>query len=372
VLVTGVSRTVAASVAIALARHPAVDHVVGLDAAVSRSGAMAAAGVQLIRADLRSTTVVRVVRTSEVDTVVHMGVVTAPRAVGGAVPMKEINVMGTLHLLAGCQQVPGLRRVVVRSSAGVYGAGPTDPALLTEDTEPSRPPRRGWARDCVDVEASVRSFERRRRDVTVTVLRCAHAIGPSLRTGFTDLFAMPAVPAVLGRDGRLQFVHLEDVVGAAVAAALGDVTGEVNVAGSGVITVSQAAALARRPIVWLPPAALSRLRRLPGATGAPDLSDDDIAVLAHGRVLDTTRMRRDLGYTCRWTTRTAFEDFVAGRRLRETGSRPVLRELTRLSAAMATAAATGPSHSGGAVPDGAPPAGREAGRRPGSMIGVPG
>lgn len=338
VLVTGVSRQVAADVAVALARRAEVDQVVGVDLAVPRGGPLEAAGVRTVRADLRSPSVIRVVREAGVDTVVHMGVVTTPQAVGGRAPMKEINVLGTLHLLAACQKVDGLRRLVVRSSGGIYGAGPADPAVMTESTEASRPPRHGWARDCVDVESSVRGFARRRDDVAVAVLRYAHSIGPSLRTGFTDLFTLPAVPAVLGRNGRLQFVHADDVVGCAVAAALGDVSGPVNVAAPGVVTVSQAASLARRPVMGLPTQALTRLRRMPGLAEAPELTEDDIAVLAHGRVLDTTRLRHELGYECRYTTRGAFEDFVAGRALDGSGSRPLMRGLERLSRTMSSAA----------------------------------
>jgi UDP-glucose 4-epimerase len=350
VLVTGVSRQLAADVAVALARRPEVECVVGVDAALPRGGPLASAGVRVVRADLRSPSVVRVVRETEVDTVVHMAVVTTPRAVGGRVPMKEINVLGTLHLLASCQKAGGLRRLVVRSSSGVYGAGPADPAVVAESTEASRPPRHGWARDCVDLEASVRGFARRRPDVTVAMLRYAHAVGPSLRTGFTDLFTLPVVPAVMGRDGRLQFVHADDVVGSAVAAALGDTAGPVNVAADGVVTVAQAAALARRPVMGLPPQMLRRLRRLPGLSGAPDLDEDDIAVLAHGRVLDTTRMRLELGYECRWTTRTAFEDFVAGRALHGPGSRPILRGLEQLSHAVTGAGATREAGDGSMAP----------------------
>jgi UDP-glucose 4-epimerase len=335
VLVTGVSRQLAADVAVALARRPEVEGVVGLDSAVPRGGPLAAAGVRVVRADLRSPSVVRAVRDAGVDTVVHMAVVTTPRTAGGRVAMKEINVLGTIHLLAACQKAPELCRLVVRSSAGVYGAGPGDPAVVAETAEASRPPRHGWARDCVDVEASVRGFARRRPDAAVATLRYAHAIGPALRTGFTDLFTLPVVPAVMGRDGRLQFVHAEDVVGSAVAAALGDAVGPVNVAADGVVTVAQAAALARRPVMGLPPAMLRRLRRVPGLSDAPDLDEDDVAVLAHGRVLDTTRMRLDLEYRCRWTTRGAFEDFVAGRALHGPGSRPLLSGLERLSDAVA-------------------------------------
>ena len=35
--------------------------------------------------------------------------------------MKEINVIGTMQLLAACQKSASLRRLVVKSTAAVYG-----------------------------------------------------------------------------------------------------------------------------------------------------------------------------------------------------------------------------------------------------------
>ena len=46
--------------------------------------------------------------------------------------MKEHNIIGTMQLLAACQQAPGLRKLVVRSSTAAYGASFRDPAVFTE------------------------------------------------------------------------------------------------------------------------------------------------------------------------------------------------------------------------------------------------
>ncbi len=313
VLVTGVAGQIGGLVAASLARHVDVDHVVGVDSAAPTTEAVAAAGVELVRVDLRSPSVVRLVRELEVDTVVHMGVVLSAADAGGRASMKEINILGTMHLLAACQKLDTVRRVVVRSSAGVYGSGPEDPALFAEDTEPTHPPRSGWGRDCIEVEATVRGFARRRRDITVAMLRFTHAVAPSLRTQFTDLFLLPMVPAPLGRDARLQFVHVDDIVEASVTAALTDASGEINIAGPGVLTVTQAATMAGRPVMGLPGAALRRLHRLPAPLRGVVLTDDDISLLGYGRVLDTTRMTRDLGFAPRFGTTAAFADFVTGR-----------------------------------------------------------
>jgi UDP-glucose 4-epimerase len=54
-----------------------------------------------------------------------------------------------------------------------------------------------------------------------------------------------------------------------------------------------------------------------------DISSELVRQLTYGRVVDTTRMRRDLGFEPRFTTREAFADYVRGRRF----TRPVSDEV---------------------------------------------
>jgi len=104
---------------------------------------------------------------------------------GGRAGMKEQNVIGTMQLLAACQQAPDLKRMVVRSSTAAYGASFRDPAVFTESTEPREVPRGGFARDVLDIEGYVRGFRRRRPDVAATVLRFAPFIGEAANTTLT-------------------------------------------------------------------------------------------------------------------------------------------------------------------------------------------
>ena len=46
----------------------------------------------------------RIMAQAEVDTVVHMNVIATPKDTGGRVTQKEINVIGTMQLLAACQK----------------------------------------------------------------------------------------------------------------------------------------------------------------------------------------------------------------------------------------------------------------------------
>ncbi|MFN8074942.1 MAG: NAD-dependent epimerase/dehydratase family protein [Kineosporiaceae bacterium] len=321
VLVTGVSRAVGAGVAVALAASPGVDRVVGLASTLERSepsragGLRELPGVDLVTADPRGGALAAAVERVRPDVVVHLGLVATPARVGGRSVMKEINVIGTMHLLAACQRSTTVRRVVLGSTSAVYGASPRDPALVAEDTEPAAAPRSGWGRDCVEVESYARGLARRRPGVAVLALRLADVVGPSESTPLADYLALPAVPTVLGFDPRLQFLHEDDAVAACVAAVDSDLAGAVNVAGDGVLLLSQAAHLAGRVTVpVLPPLAGAVARGL-GRTRVGEVTADQQAFLRYGRCLDTTRMRRDLGFEPRLTTREAFLEQVRARGL---------------------------------------------------------
>src|SRR3954464_7248038 len=244
VLVTGVSRYLGGRLAGVLTSQPGVDRVIGVDVVPPPHDI---GGADFVRADIRNPVIAKVIARAEVDTVVHMNVIATPTHAGGRTSQKEINVIGTMQLLAACQKATSIKRLVVKSSAAVYGSSPRDPAMFTEDMGPKSLPRAGFGKDSVEVEGYVRGFSRRRPDVEISMLRLANVIGPGIRTGLTDYFSLPVIPVPWGYDARLQFVHEDDSLQAMLLATTGPPVGIVNVAGDCVVTVQQAARLAGRP-----------------------------------------------------------------------------------------------------------------------------
>ncbi|MFZ5870694.1 MAG: NAD-dependent epimerase/dehydratase family protein [Actinomycetota bacterium] len=348
VLVTGVSRYLGGRFASMLSRAPGVSRVIGVDVVPPPHDIGTA---EFVRADIRNPVIAKVIARAEVDTVVHMNVIATPTSAGGRASMKEINVIGTMQLLAACQKAPTVRRLVVKSTAAVYGSSPRDPALFTEDMGPKVMPRAGWGKDSVEVEGYVRGFSRRRPDVSVAVLRLANFMGPGVRTAITDYLELPVVPTVLGYDPRFQLVHEDDGLQAILLATTGDVTGFVNVAADGFVSLHQAARIAGRPTLPVPGPMVSAVGTAIRRTHLADFSADQVRFLSFGRGIDTTRMRTDLHLEPRYTTREALEDFVRGRRLRGllspslvqageqavlTTAAPVLRQLETLGKAVAS------------------------------------
>ncbi|GAA2504849.1 NAD-dependent epimerase/dehydratase family protein [Winogradskya humida] len=311
VVVTGVSRFLGARVASRLAADPRVDRVIGLDPhepPPALAGLLA--DVELIQADARAAT--GVVADLGAEAVVHLAVTSAPDPQhGGRAAMKEQNVIGTMQLLAAAQSAGRLRKLVVRSSTAAYGASFRDPAVFTEETEPRAVPRGSFARDILDIEGYVRGFRRRRPGVAATVLRFAPFISETADTTLTRYFAQPMVPTVLGRDARLQFVHVDDALEILHRSVIEDHPGTFNVAGAGVLALSQAVRRAGRISVPLPEGTLSSLAAVARSVGVGQIGLDQVDLFVHGRVVDTTRLVKEFGFTPR-TTAAAFDDFIKG------------------------------------------------------------
>ncbi len=275
-----------------------------------------------VRADIRHPMIAKVLAEHDVDTVVHMDVNGTPlgrtRGRGSRSAVKETNVIGTMQLLGACQKAPSVRRLVVKSTTNVYGSAPRDPAVFTETMPAKSLPSGGFAKDAVEVEGYVRGFARRRPDVAVAVLRFANILGPGADSPLAEYFSLPVLPTVFGYDPRLQFVHEDDVIGvllvASQEAGRGTLnSGTFNIAGDGVLLLSQTARRLGRPTVpvLLPTVTWvgSALRSL----GVSDFSPEQIRLLTHGRVVDTTQMRETLGFTPKFTTAGTFHDFAASR-----------------------------------------------------------
>ncbi len=301
VLVTGVADQLGGQVAAKLAADPSIERVLGVDIAppakVTPRGR-----VEYVRADIRSARIAKVIDSARVDTVVHAA---ARPCVGPTrAAIKELNVIGTMQLLSACQRSVTVRKLVVKSTAEVYGADPAAPAVFTEQD----PPAKGEA---TELEGYVRSFAGRRPDVTVTTVRLAELIGPGVDNALTRYFSLPVVPTVLGFDARVQLLHFTDAVHVLVRAVTHDLPGVFNAGGDGVLLLSQAIRRAGRLSLPVPRVAIGPATKL--VNGKVDLSPGLARFLNYGRVIDTTRLKTTFGFTPKWTTAAAFDDYVHGR-----------------------------------------------------------
>jgi UDP-glucose 4-epimerase len=243
------------------------------------------------------------------EVVVHNDILQFAEPGRSARQLHDINVMGTLQLLAGCGDLPSLKAVIVRGSAAIYGSEPSAPAFFTEAMAGAGgvgiPLRTRFQRDIGELENLLEGFSRRRPEVVCTVLRMQPVIGRVLDTPITRLFRSPVVPTFWGFDPRVQFVHEDDSVGVLVAAVDRPVRGAVNVAGPGTVSLTRMLRKLGRRSVPIAGPLFGPATGLAARAGLPRLSEDIVRYLRHGRGVDVTRMIEDLGYTPRFDTPAA-------------------------------------------------------------------
>lgn len=300
VLITGVARFWGLELAERLERDPRIEHIVGVDV---REPADELERTDFVRADLRHSLIGKLVRTLGIDTVVHTNVIVDPRRTSARVA-HETNVIGTMNLLAACSGADSpVRKLVVKSNTAIYGSEPDAPSFWSEDMSGRAAPRDTFTRDIVELETYVRDFALRKPDTRVTVLRFCNVLGPALRTPFQAYFALPLVPTVLGFDPRLQFLHEHDAVEVLYRATTEDHPAVYNVAGPGVVLLSQAIhIMGRRRAPVIPPAGGALATMALKRTGILDWPPHLLRLIQFGRVADISRLVTDFGMTPRYSS----------------------------------------------------------------------
>jgi UDP-glucose 4-epimerase len=316
VVITGVSSHWGAQLARRLERDPGVAYLAGIDSSPPPEDLER---TDYIEADVRSPLLSRLLPGTEADTVVHCGILLYPEPGKPAGALHEINVIGTLQLLAACERTTTLERVVVRGSAAIYGCEAAVPSFFTEDLARKLPLRTRFQRDISELEEYFGNFARRHSDLVCCMLRFQPEIGPDLDMPLVRYLSLPVVPTQLGYDPRLQFLHADDATAALEAATLNPVRGPVNVAPSGSISLSRLLRIAGRPALPLPhPLFGPALERVGQRLGAGTLWGDGVRLLRYGRGVDNTRLVSEIGFEPRYDAEGAVRDFAGkeqGRRI---------------------------------------------------------
>lgn len=322
ILVTGLGSYWGGRVARALETRPDVDVIVGMDTAAPR---VALERTEFVRCDETYSILARLVRATQVDTVVHAALIVDSTG-SGARRIHDNNVIGTMNLLAAASASDSaVRHLVVKSSALVYGADQRDPTWFAEDTPRSAPARTSIERSLIEIEGHLQGFAEEAGGRRVAILRFANVLGEGIVTPLTRALDLPAVPVVAGFDPLLQFVAETDVV-AAMAWAVGrELEGTFNVAGDGRLPWSEVIALAGKHPWPLPPLGAPLWGELLGRLRVVDLPPEVIALLRYGRGVDNRRSK-EAGFRYHCSTLGAVQAHVERQRLRHAvGAEPGYR-----------------------------------------------
>jgi nucleoside-diphosphate-sugar epimerase len=331
VAVTGAASGVGRAVAAQLVGHPEVTRVIGID---ERRGDVD--GVEWRIVDVRDTLVAQ--RIARCDVVVHLDLDVSPDSDPRRRSERNVRAAQTILTASAAAGVP---RVVIATSAMVYGAAPDNPVPLDEDG-PLRARPEGVVADLLEIEWLARRAPRAHPGLSVTVVRPAMLVGPGIDTFLTRHFEAARLLVIRGSRPRWQFCHVDDLVSALVWAVLGKVDGAVTVGCEGYLEQEEVESLIGLPRLELPEGlalgAAERLHRL-GLTPAPA---SDLAYVSHPWVVSSAKLRA-AGWRPTYDNVTACQVLaseVAGRHA-ALGRRFGKRETATLGAAGATVALLG-------------------------------
>jgi len=177
--------------------------------------------------DLRRKKIRDVLKSTHFSAVVHLGVLHDPRA--SAQEHHSWNVSGFAKLLEYVEQFD-VKKLVVLSSANVYGPQPDNAQFLSEEAPLLGGQNFSEIRDLIEVDMLAQSFFWKHPETETIILRPVHILG-TVRNAPSNFLRLPTIPTAMGFDPMVQVIHQEDVAHAVQLALRPGVRGIFNVAG---------------------------------------------------------------------------------------------------------------------------------------------
>jgi UDP-glucose 4-epimerase len=258
--------------------------------------------------DLRKARVEDLFRRHRPAALIHLGISHDPR-----MPFSEahnFNVVGTQKILDACVR-HGVKKVVVLSSANVYGPLPNNSNFLVEETPLMAADRFSGVRDLIELDMYAQSFVWRHPEVETVILRPCNIVGPTVRNAPSNFLRLQRPATVMGFDPMIQLIHEDDVAGALMLALRPGSRGVYNVVGPGEVPLSTILRELGREPVPLPDFLLRPLLRRLFEAGVVSFPPEELDHLQYLCVVDGSRAARELGWSPRHSLRETIRSVLA-------------------------------------------------------------
>jgi UDP-glucose 4-epimerase len=294
VLVTGISGNLGRALARLLHK---TDRVIGVD---RREFAGAPKDLEVHHLDIRKRKIEDLFRRGDIQAMIHMAIVHDPRL--SQEEHHSFNVLGTKAVLEFAAKY-GVRKVVVLSSANVYGPQPGNDNFLTEESPLLGSQRFPNIRDLVEVDMYAQQYMWKHPDVETVILRPVHIVGPTVKNAPSTYLRLARPWTLAGFDPMVQLIHEEDVARALALSLRAGLRGVYNVCGPGELPLSAVLReLGRAPIPVPHLFARPLLDKLfqYRLAGFPSAELDHLQFLC---TVDGSRGERELGFRAAFTLR---------------------------------------------------------------------
>lgn len=243
--------------------------------------------------DIRRRGVEDVFRRRNLDAVVHLNIMHDPRT--QQAEHHDFNIVGTQKIFELCAE-HRVAKIVVLSSANVYGPAPSNNQFLEEDAPLMGGQNFGQIRDLIALDMFCNTFFWRNPEIETVILRPVHIVG-RVNNAPSRFLRLERPITVLGFDPMLQLIHVEDVVTAVERSLTPGVRGVYNIAGPSPVPLSLLLEKLDREPIRLPE---SIARSVLEAGWSLKLSDWPVPELEHIKyvcMVDDSLARRELGFS---------------------------------------------------------------------------
>ncbi len=249
--------------------------------------------------DLRRKAAQTLVKKKKPELVVHLGPLHDERGRSLTSGGRGAATLETTATLLKLVEQIGAKKLVVLSSAQLYGPSATSGAFLTEEAPLLGGQRDRRLADAIAVDMMVQSFFWKSPETETVILRPVHVIGPSLKNAASRFLRQKRVPVLLGFDPMIQLVHEDDFVDAVALALAPGRRGVFNITGTTQAPLSRILAVRGTQTVPLPSMlfgpALTRVRAL----RLTRHDENELVHLKYSCLVDGDRAACDLGFSAR-------------------------------------------------------------------------
>jgi UDP-glucose 4-epimerase len=239
------------------------------------------------------------------DVLVHLAFLLDP--IHDEALMYDVDVNGT-HNVLDAAAAAGIQQVLVTSSASAYGAFPDNPEPLTEEHPVRGVPTYSYTRDKTEADRLCQLWAYKHADRVMTIVRPCIVLGPNVDNSLVRIWTKAPATFDSGNvDGKIQFVHEDDVVEAISRLLDGRHAGAFNIAGDGLMTYRECADLIGQPIRKIPLRAARALNRAMWKLRQAEAPVGQIEFARHSWIVSNEKLKSTLGWTPRYSSREAFE-----------------------------------------------------------------
>jgi UDP-glucose 4-epimerase len=258
--------------------------------------------------DIRKRKVEELFRQERPDAVLHMGIAHDPRMVRSEA--HDFNVLGTHHLFDLCLRQK-VKKLVVLSSANVYGPRPENSNFLTEETPLLSSGRFTDTADLVEIDIAAQSFLWRHPELETVILRPVHIVGPTVQNAPSNYLRLERPVTVMGFDPIVQLIHEEDACRALALALRPGVRGVYNIVGPGELYLSNILRELGRSPVPVPSFLLRPLLRRAYEAHLVGFPPEELDYIQYLCAVDGSRAVRELGWSPSFSLRSTIRSILS-------------------------------------------------------------